>query len=75
LFPWRDTIYYHYYDYPGWYSIKQQWGVRTSAAKLIVFNNATASTDAASLQYEMYDLATDPNEAHNLYNNADYAEL
>ena len=40
-----------------------------------MFNNATLSTDLAALQYEMYDLTSDPNEAHNLYNNADYAEL
>jgi len=70
-------MYYHYYDYPGWYNVQQQWGVRTEQAKLIVFNNTQTVNDTTTnvLEYEMYDLLHDPNEAHNIYNETEYVDL
>jgi len=58
---WRKSIYYHYYEYPGWHSVRKQYGVRTEHAKLIRFygNDIWDS--------EMYDLDHDPNELVNLF--------
>jgi len=58
--PWRQAIYYHYYEYPhGWHAVKRHYGVRTPDYKLIHFYN---DIDA----WELYDLRGDPRELHNV---------
>jgi arylsulfatase A-like enzyme len=66
--PWRDAIYYHYYEYPGPHSVKRHYGVRTERYKLIHFYHDID-------EWEMYDLETDPNEMTSIYNNPKYAEV
>jgi hypothetical protein len=66
---WRDSIYYHYYEYPGWHSVRKQYGVRTETHKLIRFYGNDI------IDYEMYDLVNDPNEMNNLYGNPDYSDI
>ena len=34
---WRDGLYYHYYEYPGFHMVKRHYGVRTDRYKLIHF--------------------------------------
>jgi arylsulfatase A-like enzyme len=66
---WRDSIYYHYYEYPGWHSVRKQYGVRTETAKLIRFYGDDI------VDHEMYDLVNDPNELNNIYGQDQYADL
>ena len=65
---WRKSMYYHYYEYPGWHMVKRHYGVRTERYKLIHFYH---DIDA----WEMYDLQTDPNELNNVYTDPDYADV
>jgi len=65
---WRESIYYHYYEYPAVHSVKRHYGIRTQRYKLIHFYH---DIDA----WELYDLKQDPNELNNLYDNPDYSEI
>ena len=56
---WRSSMYYRYYHDPGHHNTAAHYGVRTRTHKLIHFWKQD--------QWEMYDLATDPQEMHNLY--------
>lgn len=66
--PWRDAIYYHYYEYPGPHNVKRHYGVRTERYKLIHFYYDVD-------EWEMYDLKEDPQEMNNIYDNPEYAEV
>lgn len=68
---WRKSIYYHYYEYPGWHMVRKQFGVRTETHKLIHFYGVGDGYE----EYEMFDLVNDPNEMVNLYNMPQYAEI
>jgi arylsulfatase A-like enzyme len=57
---WRTSYYYRYYHDPGDHNTRAHYGVRTTTHKLIYFWKKD--------QWEMYDLASDPDELHNLYN-------
>ncbi len=65
---WRDAIYYHYYEYPGAHDVKRHYGVRTERYKLIHFYN---DIDV----WELYDLETDPQELHNIYDKERYGDV
>jgi len=56
--PFRDAIYYHFYENPGWAFVPRHYGVRTDRYKLIHFYKLGT--------WEFYDLGTDPDELHNL---------
>ncbi|HSI75290.1 MAG TPA: sulfatase [Lunatimonas sp.] len=66
--PWRDAIYYHYYEYPGPHNVKRHYGVRTDRYKLIHFYHDVD-------EWEMYDLQTDPDEMNSIYGSPDYVEV
>lgn len=63
---WRQSVYYHYYEYPAEHSVKRHYGVRTKRYKLIHFYY---DIDA----WELYDLQTDPHELLNVYTDPAYA--
>jgi arylsulfatase A-like enzyme len=65
---WRKSMYYHYYEYPGWHMVKRHYGIRTQRYKLIHFYH---DIDA----WELYDLQIDPRELNNLYDVPAYAGL
>ena len=65
---WRKSMYYHYYEYPGWHAVKRHYGIRTERYKLIHFYY---DIDA----WELYDLKEDPNELNNIYENPAYAKV
>jgi arylsulfatase A-like enzyme len=61
---WPKSAYYHYYEFPAVHMVKRHYGVRTDRYKLIHFYY---DIDA----WELYDLAEDPRELHNVH--ADHA--
>lgn len=57
---WRQTLYYHFYEYPAEHMVKRHYGVRDDRYKLIHFYNDID-------RWELYDLENDPNEMNNLF--------
>lgn len=66
--PWRDAIYYHYYEYPGPHNVKRHYGVRTDRYKLIHFYHDVD-------EWELYDLETDPDEMNSIYGSPKHAQI
>jgi arylsulfatase A-like enzyme len=65
--PWRDALYYHYYDGPGEHGVAKHYGVRTDRYKLIRFYADNA--------WELYDLEKDPEEMHSVHEDPAYAKV
>jgi len=65
---WDQSMYYHYYEFPFWHHVQPHYGIRNQRFKLIHFYY---NIDV----WELYDLKEDPNELHNLINDAKYSEL
>lgn len=64
---WRDSIYYHYYEYPSVHMVAKHCGIRTSRYKLIRFYEFD--------EWEFYDLKRDPDEQVNLIDDTEYASV
>lgn len=65
---WRDAMYYHFYEYPGFHYVKRHYGIRTDRYKLIRFYHDIEA-------WELYDLHSDPNELNNLAGQPGHAAL
>jgi arylsulfatase A-like enzyme len=65
---WRQSMYYHYYEYPLWHHVQPHYGIRTERYKLIHFYY---DVDV----WELYDLKKDPSELNNLINSKKYTSL
>jgi arylsulfatase A-like enzyme len=63
---WRESIYYHYYEYPSVHMVPRHYGVRNDRYKLMHFYQFD--------EWEFYDLETDPDELQNLYEDPNYAD-
>jgi arylsulfatase A-like enzyme len=63
---WRESFYYHYYEYPRWHFVRKHYGVTDRRFKLIHFYEDDIN------EWELYDLQFDPYELHNLYDNPAY---
>lgn len=57
---WRNSIYYHFYEYPAEHMVKRHYGVRNDRYKLMHFYNDID-------KWELYDLQNDPMEMNNIY--------
>ena len=55
---WRDSIYYHYLEFPGAHSVRRHYGVRTRTHKLIRYYNID--------EWELFDLSKDISEKNDL---------
>jgi len=64
----RDAAYYHYYEYPGWHSVKRHYGMVTKEYKLAHFYYDID-------EWELYDLKKDPKEMKNVFHDASYSEV
>lgn len=56
---WRQSHYYHYYEYPAVHMVPRHYGVRTARYKLIHFYQLD--------EWELYDLEQDPHEMRSVY--------
>ncbi len=56
---WRKSLYYHYYEFPGFHSVRAHYGVKMDRYKLMHFYKEDI--------WELYDLETDKHEMHNIY--------
>ena len=65
---WRQSMYYHYYEYPYYHRVQPHYGIRNKRYKLIHFYY---NIDV----WELYDLKNDPNEMRNLINIEANSEL
>jgi arylsulfatase A-like enzyme len=65
---WRNSIYYHYYEYPSVHMIPRHYGIRTERYKLMHFYQF-------GNEWELYDLQSDPDELQNLYGKKGTAKL
>jgi arylsulfatase A-like enzyme len=65
---WRKEHYYHYYEYPGYHSVKRHYGISTERYKLMHFY---FDID----EWELFDLQTDPGEMHNVYTQPEYSAV
>ena len=64
---WRQSMYYHYYEYPFWHRVQPHYGIRGERYKLIHFYY---NVD----QWEFYDLQEDPDEMNNLIDVPEHLE-
>lgn len=65
---WRQSMYYHYYEYPFWHHVQPHYGIRTERYKLIHFYY---DVDV----WELYDLEKDSKELNNLINSINHQQL
>ncbi len=63
---WRQSLYYHYYEYPAVHSVRRHEGVATKRYKLINFYDLD--------EWEFYDLEKDPYEMKSQYDNPAYQD-
>lgn len=64
---WREAIYYHYHEFPGYHEVARHRGIRGDRFKLMHFYQTG--------EWEFYDLEADPHELTNQYGNPVYAEV
>lgn len=64
---WRNSLYYHYYEFPGWHMVHRHEGAYDGRYKLMNFYDLK--------EWELYDMKTDPYEMQNQIDNPEYAEV
>jgi arylsulfatase A-like enzyme len=64
---WRNSFYYHYYEYPGPHSVAKHYGVVTDRYKLVHFYEGDQA------YWELFDRKTDPRELKSVYGDDTYA--
>jgi arylsulfatase A-like enzyme len=65
---WRQSMYYHYYEFPFWHHVQPHYGIRNEKFKLIHFYY---NIDV----WELYNLQNDPEEMTNLINDPTYNDV
>jgi len=65
---WRQSMYYHYYEYPFWHHVQPHYGIRNERYKLIHFYY---DIDV----WEFYDLEKDPSELKNLIHSKKHSSI
>ena len=64
----RESVYYHYYEYPSVHMVKRHYGIVNKEYKLAHFYYDVD-------EWELYDRINDPNEMNNVYNDPNYANV
>lgn len=65
--PWRDAVYYHYYDDPCEHGVAKHYGIRTHDYKLMYYY--------AVGDWDMFDLRRDPQELTSVFGDPQYASI
>ena len=65
---WRQSMYYHYYEFPFWHHVQPHYGIRDQRYTLAHFYY---SVD----QWELYDREKDPQQMYNIINDPAYTEV
>ncbi len=65
---WRQSMYYHYYEWPFWHHIQPHYGIRTDRYTLAHFYY---NID----KWELYDNVKDPDQMHNVINDPRYTRI
>lgn len=78
---WAESMYYRYWEHddPN-HHVPAHYGVRTRRHKLICYYNDGLGVPGASeyrypVEWELYDLQDDPQELHNIIDDATYADI
>lgn len=61
---WRESLYYHYYEYPGVHNVRRHEGVATQRYKLIRYYGEDVPNGE---EWELFDLELDPDELTSVY--------
>lgn len=64
---WRESIYYHYYEWPGAHMVQRHYGVRTDRYKLVYYYPID--------KWELFDLQKDPDELTSVYEDDAYQDV
>ncbi len=64
----RESVYYHYYEFPSVHSVKRHYGIVTEKYKLIHFYYDID-------EWELYDRTNDKNEMLNVYDDPKYGRI
>ena len=64
---WRDSLYYHYYEYPDAHRVARHRGVRTDRYKLVSYYTTG--------EWELFDLEADPQELRSVHADPAYAAV
>ena len=70
----RNSLYYHFYEFPGEHNVRRHYGIRTKNYKLIHFYGKDTKGENKDF-WEMYDLRKDPEELNNIYNKPSYSKV
>lgn len=65
---WRQSMYYHYYEYPFWHHVQPHYGIRTQGYTLAHFYYDID-------QWELYDLKKDPSQMNNVIEDPAYQNV
>jgi arylsulfatase A-like enzyme len=65
---WRQSMYYHYYEYPHWHHVQPHYGIRTDRYTLAHFYY---NID----KWELYDNSKDPQQMNNIINDPNYTKV
>ena len=66
---WRNSFYYHYYEFPGPHNVARHYGVVTDRYKLVHFY------EPAFNYWELFDLEKDPRELQSVFDAPAYARV
>lgn len=65
---WRQSMYYHYYEFPFWHHVQPHYGIRTEKYTLAHFYY---NID----KWELFDLEKDPSQMNNVIDDPAYKEV
>jgi arylsulfatase A-like enzyme len=65
---WRESFYFHYYEYPRWHRVRPHYGVVTDRYKLVHYYMPDVD------DWELYDLKENPDETQNFINDPKYSD-